>query len=275
MAHPNRGEVWVVDLGLAAKVRPCLVISVPYEDQDRSLVTVIAHHAVSLAEIFISYQKAVCGIILFHAQLLCDLVRKSCQMHFIWSFTGLSLVNSDAYQAKILDRTFREDLFYRLNVVTIRTPALNEIREDIPLLVSHFTRLACCELGISPKRFSTRALEECMNHPWPGNVRELQNFVRRAVMFCPDNVIRPDDLLGMDKSPRVSIDGQGPESELSAEAPPYAEEKERVVRRFTLQYVSDLLEKTNGNVTRAAELSGMRRSALQKIMRRLDIKGRP
>lgn len=178
-------------------------------------------------------------------------------------------------EAKILDRTFREDLFYRLNVVTIWTPSLNEIREDIPLLVNHFTRLACCELGISPKRFSTKALEECMNHPWPGNVRELQNFVRRAVMFCPDNVIRPDDILGMDKTPRVSIDGQAPEPELSAEVAPYAEEKERVVRRFTLQYVSDLLEKTNGNVTRAAELSGMRRSALQKIMRRLDIKGRP
>ena len=96
----------------------------------------------------------------------------------------LSSTNQDI-EAKIQDRSFREDLYYRLNVVTIRTPALEEIKEDIPLLVNHFSRLACSELDLAPKRFTTGALEELMRRSWPGNVRELQNLVRRVVMFSP------------------------------------------------------------------------------------------
>ena len=175
-------------------------------------------------------------------------------------------------ESKIRNGTFREDLFYRLDVVTIRTPSLEQIREDIPLLINHFTRTACCELGISPKRFSSKALEMCMGMPWQGNVRELQNFVRRIVMFCPDSLIRPDDLAVPDGPKKFietdpvtgSVDGDRIE--------PYVEAKERIVKRFTLQYVSDLLAKTNGNVTRAAMLSGLRRTALQKIIRRIEIK---
>jgi DNA-binding NtrC family response regulator len=176
-------------------------------------------------------------------------------------------------EAKILDRTFREDLFYRLNVVTIWTPSLEEVREDIPLLINHYTRIACCELDIALKRFSTRALEECMGRPWPGNVRELQNFVRRVVMFCPDEIIRLEDLSAAEKP------GASPSEPEAETAPgpiePYMQAKERMVKRFTLQYVADLLNMTNGNVTRAAELSGLRRTALQKIMRRIDVKTGP
>jgi DNA-binding NtrC family response regulator len=192
-------------------------------------------------------------------------------------------------ESKISDRSFREDLFYRLNVVAIWTPSLGEAREDIPLLISHFTRMACCELKIAAKRFSSKALELCMDRPWPGNVRELQNFVRRAVMFCPESVIRPDDLVVVEHSQRSSpcgeaVDESGtngrPGSDphgMAEDRPeggvvPYKTAKERVVKRFTLQYVSDLLEKTGGNVTKAAEISGLRRTALQKIIRRIDMK---
>jgi DNA-binding NtrC family response regulator len=202
-------------------------------------------------------------------------------------------------EARIRDHTFREDLFYRLNVATVWTPSLNDAREDIPLLINHFTRVACCELGISPKRFSSKALEACMDRQWPGNVRELQNFVRRVVMFCPAGVIRPDDLTAMERPSRTPAPGVGvgpaPETEPASgpgqerkhgqERDPeiggsegiesYKDAKERVVKRFTLQYVSDLLEKTGGNVTKAAELSGLRRTALQKIMRRIDMKTSP
>jgi DNA-binding NtrC family response regulator len=175
-------------------------------------------------------------------------------------------------EAKIRSGTFREDLFYRLNVVTIWTPSLEQIRGDIPLLINHFAQMACCELGVSPKRFSSKALEICMSRPWPGNVRELQNFVRRIVMFCPDSLIRPDDLPAVERTTMVSAAIPEPNATDSEDVVPYVEAKERVVKRFTLQYVSDLLEKTNGNITRAAELSGLRRTALQKIMRRIDIK---
>ena len=105
----------------------------------------------------------------------------------------LSSTNQDI-EAKIQDRSFREDLYYRLNVVTLRTPALAEIREDIPLLVNHFSRLACSELSLAPKRFTAGALEELMRRPWPGNVRELQNLVRRVVMFSPESMIRAAEL---------------------------------------------------------------------------------
>ncbi|MHC1745128.1 MAG: sigma-54-dependent transcriptional regulator [Syntrophobacteraceae bacterium] len=175
-------------------------------------------------------------------------------------------------EEKIRSRTFREDLFYRLNVVTLWTPSLDDIREDIPLLVNHFTRQACSELGIAPKRFSTKALEACMNRDFPGNIRELQNVVRRAVMFCPDSIVRQDDLdlLGQPSRGRPPAD---PGDEAGTDAiEPYKDAKERLLHRFTLKYVSDLLDKTGGNVTRAAELSGLSRVALQKIMRRLDFR---
>ncbi|MCU0588047.1 MAG: sigma-54 dependent transcriptional regulator [Syntrophobacteraceae bacterium] len=175
-------------------------------------------------------------------------------------------------EEKIRVRTFREDLFYRLNVVTVWTPSLDEIREDIPALVSHFTRMACAELGIAPKHFSTRAVEVCMTRDWPGNIRELQNMVRRAVMFCPDTVIRPEDLDGLGAPPRSSCGPEDDEGPHGVATEPYKDAKERLIHRFTLKYVSDLLEKTGGNVTRAAELSGLSRVALQKIMRRLDFK---
>lgn len=143
--------------------------------------------------------------------------------------------------------------------------------------MNHFARTTCKELKIAPKRFSTKALEECMSYSWPGNVRELQNFVRRVVMFCPDNHIRPEDLQIAGKTFVNGVVGNDQEVELEGAendgVEPYREAKERVFKKFTLEYVSDLLQKTDGNVTRAAELSGMRRSALQKIMRRLDFKG--
>ena len=181
----------------------------------------------------------------------------------------LAATNQDL-EEKIRDRSFREDLFYRLNVVTIRTPTLKEIKADIPLLVNHFTRLACIELGINLKRFSPRAFEVLMGRPWPGNVRELQNIVRRAVIFCPESIIKPEDVEleqeGAGKGKRICLEldklGEGLE--------PYKQAKERVLQRFTLKYVSQLLEKTDGNVTRAAELSGLSRVALQKIRRRLE-----
>ena len=174
---------------------------------------------------------------------------------------------------KLRDRTFREDLYYRLNVVTLQTPSLAEIREDIPLLVNHFSRLACLELGLAPKRFTTGALEELMQRPWPGNVRELQNLVRRVVMFSPESTIRSAELLALEgfggnSDPVRAFLGEGPGEEVAS----YNQAKERLVRQFTFTYVSNLLEKTGGNVSRSAELSGLGRASLQKIMRRLEIK---
>jgi DNA-binding NtrC family response regulator len=173
-------------------------------------------------------------------------------------------------EEKIRQRTFREDLYYRLNVVTVHTPALEDIREDIPLLVNHFARLAGAELGISPKQFTPEAMAELMARPFPGNVRELQNVVRRIVMFSPERLIRPGEVrqLGGPSGARRVWGEEWP----PAADEPYLNAKSRVLRRFTAAYVQDLLEKTGGNVTRAAELSGLGRASLQKIMRRLGIR---
>ncbi|MFZ5766784.1 MAG: sigma-54-dependent transcriptional regulator [Thermodesulfobacteriota bacterium] len=181
----------------------------------------------------------------------------------------IASTNADL-EKKIKDHSFREDLYYRLNVVTLRTPPLREIREDIPLLVDHFTRLVCSELGWPEKRFSLEALEALVNKEWPGNVRELQNVVRSAVLFCPEETVgirylrnqRAGEAVGPG---RENAADRGQEVEL------YREAKDRVITDFTKEYVVGLLESTGGNVSKAAELSGLTRAALQKIMRRHEI----
>jgi DNA-binding NtrC family response regulator len=171
-------------------------------------------------------------------------------------------------EAKIKDHSFREDLFYRLNVVALHTPSLMEIREDIPLLTDHFTRQVCCELELPEKHFSLEAVEELVNRPWPGNVRELQNVVRGAVLFCPDETITSNYLRkpeGTGFSSGKLNNGQ----KTGIEA--YKKAKEQAISSFTRSYVTMLLKETGGNVSRAAEVSGLTRAALQKIMRRHDI----
>ena len=90
--------------------------------------------------------------------------------------------------------TFREDLYYRLNVVHIPIPPLRERREDIPLLVAHFAEKAAKENGITPKTFSTEALNHLSGYEWPGNIRQLQNVVERCLVLVPGDVITLEDL---------------------------------------------------------------------------------
>lgn len=90
--------------------------------------------------------------------------------------------------------TFREDLYYRLNVVHIPLPPLRERREDIPLLVAHFTEKAAKENSIEPKTFSTQALNHLLGYEWPGNIRQLQNVVERCLVLVPGEVITLEDL---------------------------------------------------------------------------------
>ncbi len=167
-------------------------------------------------------------------------------------------------EEKIRERSFREDLFYRLNVVTLRTPSLAEIREDIPLLVDHFTRKVCAELDLPEKQFSLEAVEQLVERDWPGNVRELQNVIRGAVLFCPHDII---DARYLRQPAQESRTGQLDRHRVEQ----YKVAKDKTISNFTVRYVTELLESTGGNVSRAAELSGLTRAALQKIMRRHNI----
>ncbi len=171
-----------------------------------------------------------------------------------------------ALEERIKHGLFREDLFYRLNVLTIHTPPLRERRDDIPLLADHFVAATCRELSSPVKRISPGALACLAGREWPGNVRELQNYIRRLVVFCPGDTIDTAHLRLVD----------GTTCPTTAETPslvPYKEAKGAVVEDFTRRYVEGLLRQTGGNISEAARLSGIERVSLQKILRRLGTSG--
>lgn len=181
----------------------------------------------------------------------------------------VAATNQDLEQ-KIAEGSFRSDLFYRLNVVTIWTPTLHEISEDIPLLANHFAQMACVEQNLPVKKFSGEALATLTNRSWPGNVRELQNVIRRAVLFCHDDLIVPECFEGFERPGSVTPYGSG--GLIKGENLPfYKSAKDTVVGEFSRNYLSVLLGATQGNVSKAATRAGVTRVALQKIMQRYDV----
>lgn len=171
-------------------------------------------------------------------------------------------------EACLENKTFREDLYYRLNVLTLTLPTLRERTEDIPLLARHFLRRACGEMGLAEKELDAEVLQWMSSCTWPGNVRELQNFVRRMVVFCTGE--RMDMALV-----RTVLEGGQPRPALDRPDGPmvspiaYKQAKAEAVNAFTLEYVRDLLTLTKGNVSEAARISGLSRVALQKILARM------
>ncbi|MCF8030809.1 MAG: sigma-54 dependent transcriptional regulator [Desulfohalobiaceae bacterium] len=176
----------------------------------------------------------------------------------------LATTNQDL-ETKISRGQFREDLFYRLNVLKVNVPPLRERKEDIPLLVNAFLEQVCREMGLPDLRIDPSALSYLSARDWQGNVRELLNFVRRMAVFCPGEEIELGLVHFLDSS------GEQPQAE-SGTIVPYKEAKARVVDEFTRTYVQELLRQTRGNISEAARLSGLERVSLQKIMRRLDIR---
>jgi len=156
--------------------------------------------------------------------------------------------------------TFREDLYYRLNVVRIELPPLRERPEDIPLLAEHFAE-KYARVGEAPKKFSTGAMQRLLQYSWPGNVRELENLVERMSVTSRRNVIEEDDLPGELNSAHpsfgsVHIDLSRPLRSLLQEVTAYVEK----------QYILKALRKTRGHVGRAAKMCGYcRRSITAKI----------
>ncbi len=181
----------------------------------------------------------------------------------------LSTTNQDL-EGKIRDRSFREDLFYRLNVVSVTTPSLREIRDDIPLLVEHFNQQVADELDIEPRKISNQVVENLMHREWPGNTRELQNYVRRMIVFSRGEEVTLEDLGGVDGS-EATQDFEQSSGFQAQEFEDYSQAKSRVINDFTERYVRRILERTGGNITRAARLAGLSRVALQKILRRLKV----
>lgn len=103
----------------------------------------------------------------------------------------LAATNKDL-EKEIADGKFREDLFHRLNVIPIKVPALNDRRDDIPLLVEHFNTLITSEQGVAPKVFDEQAVEKLKEINWTGNIRQLRNVVERLIILCPKDITAPD-----------------------------------------------------------------------------------
>ncbi len=156
---------------------------------------------------------------------------------------------------KLIDEnTFREDLFYRINVFPLNMPPLRERREDIPLLVGYFLK--------ERKRLHPAALEKLINYDWPGNVRELENMIERLVIFSGADTITPEDL----PAELHNIFCNTLASDLS-----YNEAKKRMLKEFHKSFISKKLRETNGNVTQAAEGIKLDRANFQRLMRRYEI----
>lgn len=163
-------------------------------------------------------------------------------------------------QRLVKQGTFREDLYYRLNVVKIDLPPLRERLEDIPLLATHFTE-KYARPGEPPKQISPAAMDALLNYRWPGNIRELENAIERACVTSRENVIQVENLPPELVSPPVSklpfhIDLDRTLPELLREA----------VTNIEQQYLRKALKKTRGNVGRCARICGLsRRSVTAKI----------
>jgi len=188
----------------------------------------------------------------------------------------ISATNKDLKGA-IKKELFREDLFYRLNVLPVHLPSLRERREDIPLLLDHFLKREALKLEIPPKRLSEEALRYAVNHPWRGNIRELENFAKHISVVVGGEVIRPNDLsihlvADQDQLPSGAATGPGErdaggEAALSATSLFEGRSWDEIEKAYALY----LLEKHLWHISRAAKEAGVNRSTFDSRLRRLGI----
>jgi two-component system, NtrC family, response regulator HydG len=189
---------------------------------------------------------------------------------------------------KIAAGRFREDLYYRLNVIALSLPALRERRDDIPLLAQHFVQKYARQTGKEVKRMEPEVLSALTSYAWPGNVRQLENAIERAVVLCrTDEIVLldlPGDVTGGSERSIPVERRTGPPPPLpTVEATidqaldvvagtlstlPYPEAKKRLLRDFDRAYASQLLERAGGNVSEAARKAGLDRSNFRRVLRR-------
>ncbi len=173
---------------------------------------------------------------------------------------------------------FREDLFYRLNVVSITLPPLRERREDVPLLGYHFLQKYAARAGRKVREFSPDALRVMQQQRWPGNVRELENAVEYAVVFCRGEIVTPTDLPFERPSwaPVPTEPSDAGEVKLPAGLADlsYRDAKQRALGAFDNAYFTAVLERTGGNVSQAAREAGLDRSNFRRAAKRAGVRSR-
>jgi Nif-specific regulatory protein len=170
----------------------------------------------------------------------------------------IAATNQDLAQA-VKAGTFRKDLFYRLNVLSLVMPALRERREDIPMLAAYFVTRYVKKLNSKAKRLSPEAMQRLVNYDWPGNVRELENAIERAVVLGSTEVILAEDLPDSILE-ETATSGQP----VNALAEGIREAKKVLIERA--------IEQANGNYTEAAKILGVHANHLFRLIRTLNLK---
>jgi len=151
---------------------------------------------------------------------------------------------------------FREDLYYRLNVIQLELPPLQKRREDIPLLIDEFIRKKNREMKKKVRGVSEKALDFLIACDWPGNVRELQNTIERAIIYTDNDYINLD-----------VIEDQF--QHLPEDLADYETARQKALHKFQKQYISTILKLCGGNITKAAQRMGISRQGLQKMIKKL------
>ena len=176
----------------------------------------------------------------------------------------IAATNKDL-EKRVHEGSFRDDLYYRLNVFSIALPPLRDRKEDIPALAYHFLREQCRKLGKHIAEISPEAIQALTAYSWPGNIRELENAIEGGIILASGNTFSADDL---PRKIAANETGSGlPHSDAS-----YGEAKQELLARFNREFVRRLLERHSGNVTRAAEEAGMNKGNFQRLMRNAGVK---
>ncbi len=163
---------------------------------------------------------------------------------------------------------FREDLYYRLNVVNIHIPALRERKEDIPILAEYFLDNICRKMKIPKKNISSRAIDYLSNYRWPGNVRQLENVIERMVIFAKSGTI---DVADLPQEVRSILDNVSAENKAQFTIPKSKVELKTAKAQLDKLFIAAIIEQAGGNIMQAARLSGMDRTQLHHMLNKLKI----
>ncbi|HEX7708183.1 MAG TPA: sigma-54 dependent transcriptional regulator, partial [Thermoanaerobaculia bacterium] len=174
----------------------------------------------------------------------------------------------------IEEGTFREDLFYRLNIIPIVLPPLRERKDDIPLLVEHFIRKTCRDLGVENKRLGPGVLDLFMEYHWPGNIRELEASLHRAIVMSPDETMTRDDFYNV--HPPAALPGQTLANDRAPmfsplEAEVTGEIYDEVMASVDRQLILRALDNSGGRIREAARRLGLARNTLKSKIQKYGI----
>ena len=169
---------------------------------------------------------------------------------------------------EIAEGRFREDLYYRLNVVPVRIPPLRERREDIPELANHFLTRFAAERRITPPNLSDEAVAALQAHDWPGNVRQLRNIIERTVILAPGDRV---SCIDVDLLPSEILDNQGSVGLSSATLTIMGSPLREARESFEREYLKIQIRRFSGNISRTASFIGMERSALHRKLKALGL----